>query len=274
VRGTRAVLVLFCLSFLATGCATRASVNRARADIATLARQLDELRQAQDQLALQLARMASDLRQSQARLQTLGPDVAQSTEAVHKLNVRIDATEATVARLQTTVERVAEREPAPPPVPAPAPTAASPPVPDADRVHPAEPPARDDQVTRVYTAALDLYRAREYGQAVLDFLDFVARYPKNPLANNAQYWIGEAYFGQRDYRQAALEFQRVLENDPRGRKVPDAILKLGLCYVSLHQPGRAHELWRQVVREYPDSESARKARSFLRAGDASLPLSR
>lgn len=274
MRGTQAVLVLLCVSSLTTGCATSESVNRARADIATLARQLDELRQAQDRLTLQLARMASDLRQSQARLQTLGPDVAQSTEAVHKLNVRVSATEAMVARLQTNIERVAEREPAPPPVPAPAPTPASVPVPEADRVRPAEPPARDDEAARVYTAALDLYRAREYGQAVLDFLDFVARYPKNPLANSAQFWIGEAYFVQRDYRQAALEFQRVLENDPRGSKVPDAILKVGLCYFNLHQPGRAHELWRQVVREHPDSDSARKARSFLRAGDASVPLSR
>ena len=106
---------------------------------------------------------------------------------------------------------------------------------------------------------------------MLDFLDFIAKYPKHPLANNAQYWIGEAYYVQRDYRQAALEFRRVLDSDPRGTKVPDALLKEGLCSLNLRQPGRAFELWRRILREYPDSEAARKAGSFLSARGVSSP---
>ena len=45
----------------------------------------------------------------------------------------------------------------------------------------------------------------ELALAVLELTDFVGRYPKHPLAARAQLWIGEAYFRQRDYRQALLE---------------------------------------------------------------------
>jgi tol-pal system protein YbgF len=112
-----------------------------------------------------------------------------------------------------------------------------------------------------YAAALATYRAREHGQAVIDFLDFIAKYPKHPLAGNAQYWIGEAYWAQRDYRQALVEFEKVFEHGPQ--KAPDAQLKIGLCYLRLGDMPRAQQAWQRVVNEYPKSESAAMARSLI-----------
>ncbi len=100
---------------------------------------------------------------------------------------------------------------------------------------------------------------------MLEFLDFIGKYPKHPLAANAQYWIGEAYYSQRDYRQALVEFQKVLEYPSANGKVPDALLKMGLCYTSLREPGRASEVWTRIVGEYPSSEAAGQARSYLRS---------
>jgi tol-pal system protein YbgF len=112
-----------------------------------------------------------------------------------------------------------------------------------------------------YAAALATYRAREHGQAVLDFVDFIAKYPKHPLAANAQYWIGEAYWAQRDYRQALVEFEKVFERGPA--KAPDALLKIGLCHLRLNDVPRAQNAWQRVVNEYPKSEPAAMARSLL-----------
>jgi len=112
-----------------------------------------------------------------------------------------------------------------------------------------------------YAAALATYRAREHGQAVIDFLDFIAKYPKHPLAGNAQYWIGEAYWAQRDYRQALVEFEKVFEHG--AGKAPDALLKIGLCYLRLSDVSRAQQAWQRVVSEYPKSESATMARSLI-----------
>jgi len=154
----------------------------------------------------------------------------------------------------------------PPPTPAQAPPAvaaiekprATPPPPVAPARPSAKTPGNPEQE---YAAALATYRAREHGQAVIDFMDFIAKYPKHPLAANAQYWIGEAYWAQRDYRQALIEFGKVFERGPA--KAPDALLKIGLCHLRLDDVARAQQAWQRVVNEYPKSEPAAMARSLI-----------
>jgi tol-pal system protein YbgF len=135
-------------------------------------------------------------------------------------------------------------------------------VPPATTVAPARPAQKaGSNPEQEYAAALATYRAHEHGQAVIDFLDFIAKYPKHPLAGNAQYWIGEAYWAQRDYRQALVEFEKVFEHGPQ--KAPDAQLKIGLCYLRLGDVPRAQQAWQRVVNEYPKSGSASMARSLI-----------
>jgi tol-pal system protein YbgF len=140
--------------------------------------------------------------------------------------------------------------PAAPPMAATAPTPAASPTP------------RTGNPEQEYNAALTTFRSREHGQAVLDFIDFIAKYPKHPLASNAQYWIGEAYWTQRDYRQALVEFDKVSEYGQA--KAPDALVKIGLCHLRLRDVPRAQQAWQRVVREYPKSEAAPLAQSLLR----------
>jgi tol-pal system protein YbgF len=116
----------------------------------------------------------------------------------------------------------------------------------------------------VYASALALFRAREYGQAVLDFTDFVARYPKHPLVSSAQFWIGEAYYLQRDYRQAIAELQKTADV-PASPKAPDALLRIGMSYAALRDASNAQQAWRRLVRDYPETEAATRARALLRA---------
>jgi len=166
----------------------------------------------------------------------------------------------------------------PPPAPAPPPPAVMVPAPvppstaaverprvspaPAPTVTPSKPaPKAGGNPEQEYAAALATFRSREHGQAVLDFIDFIAKYPKHPLAGNAQYWIGEAYWAQRDYRQALLEFEKVFERGPG--KAPDALLKIGLCYLRLSDVSRAQQAWQRVVGEYPKSEAATMARSLI-----------
>jgi tol-pal system protein YbgF len=105
---------------------------------------------------------------------------------------------------------------------------------------------------------------------VLDFLDFMAKYPGHPLVANAQYWIGEAYYSQRDYRQAMVEFQKVSALAPGSAKASDALLRIGMCQRNLRDEVSARQTWERVVRDFPQSEAAVKARGFLKteAGSA------
>jgi tol-pal system protein YbgF len=125
------------------------------------------------------------------------------------------------------------------------------------------PSAASERPEVVYAAALNTFRAHEHGQAVLDFMDFVARHPTHTRAPNAQYWIGEAYYAERDYRHAVVEFQRVVAMAPKTAKAADAWLRIGMCHANLREPALAAAAWQRVLREHPRSEAAPKARAFL-----------
>jgi tol-pal system protein YbgF len=158
-----------------------------------------------------------------------------------------------------------------PPAPSAPPAATAPPVTPSVLVPPKESQRRVATPERVYSAALATFRAREHGQAVLDFLDFIAKYPRHPLVANAQYWIGEAYYVQHDYRQAQTEFQKVLDIAPGSPKAADALLKIGYCQLNLRDTTRARAAWQRVVQEFPKSEAAAKARALLTGpGSASI----
>ena len=60
--------------------------------------------------------------------------------------------------------------------------------------------------------------------------DFLNRYPKDELAANAQYWLGETYYSEKKWNDAIVEFQKVLKEHKGSDKVPDALLKIGMSF--------------------------------------------
>jgi tol-pal system protein YbgF len=107
-----------------------------------------------------------------------------------------------------------------------------------------------------YRGAVDLVKATRYPAAITALRAFVQRYPRHEYADNAQYWIGEAFYAQKDYLHALAEFRATIELYPRGNKVPDALLKVGYCYAALGQGDKARAVLEQVVSLYPKSEPA------------------
>lgn len=239
--------ILLALLALASGCATRGSVGQFRADLNALRAEVAALRQAQDEQAREAARSLQNLRALEARVQEVGQAVTGPTEAVGRLGSRLTAVEEGMKDVRS---ELATR-----------PAQAAPPPERAAR----ESPARPGAAETAYNTAVSTFRAREHGQAVLEFIDFLTKFPRHPLGASAQYWIGEAYYTQRDYRQAIVEFEKVLEHNSANSKAADALLRIGLCYVNLREPARAHQAWQRLVQEHPDSEAAVRARGFLRA---------
>ncbi|MEK7701247.1 MAG: tol-pal system protein YbgF [candidate division NC10 bacterium] len=244
---SRALGVVAVMAVIAAGCVGRGPVERLESEVSRLRSELSDTRAAQESAGREIARAHSELQALDARSRELGASVRAAAAEVSRLAGRIDAADEAIGRTRTALEAL-------PPAAAPG--------------APASPSARESREPRVgapaqaYAAALATFRAREHGQAVLDFVDFIAKYPRHALAGNAQYWIGEAYYVQRDFRQALLEFQKVLELGPE--KAPDALVKIGLCYWSLRDSGRARQTWQQVVREYPGTAAAEIARAQLR----------
>ena len=249
------LLVLGIVALFGVGCATRGSVSRVRDDVAALRLEVTALRQSQEASSRDLARAVADTKALEARLAEMA--IAQRTSAAElaKLRDRMDAVQAAARETKVLASVPSGPPPAPPTLPV------APPAPPRAK----EPPGRTGSAEHVYNLALATFRTGEHGQAVLDFLDFIAKFPRHPLVANAQYWIGEAYYVQHDYRQAQTEFQKVLQIAPGSAKAGDALLKIGYCQLNLRDTPRARATWQRVVREFPKSEAAGKARTLLSA---------
>ncbi len=121
--------------------------------------------------------------------------------------------------------------------------------------------AANDQVA--YDRAFGALKAGNYSDAITQFKGFLQHYPQSPLDDNAQYWIGEAYYVMRDYDSAASAFRAVGEHYPDSRKAPDALLKLGMTQYDQQHLEDARTTLKQVVQRYPDSDAAKLASSQL-----------
>ncbi|MBJ6725625.1 tol-pal system protein YbgF [Geomesophilobacter sediminis] len=95
------------------------------------------------------------------------------------------------------------------------------------------------------------------------FAKFLELYPKHKLAANAHYWTGETYYGEKNYEQAILEYQEVIQNYPESEKAPAALLKQGMAFKALGDKKSAHYDFKRVIEEYPKSDEAKSARERL-----------
>jgi tol-pal system protein YbgF len=92
---------------------------------------------------------------------------------------------------------------------------------------------------------------------------FLKRYPGHELAVNATYWVGEAYFGEKKYENAILQFQEVVQKHGSHPKAAAALLKQGLAFKALGDDKNARVILQQVIERFPKSDEAKKAREKL-----------
>ncbi|MGE5189358.1 MAG: tol-pal system protein YbgF, partial [Gemmatimonadota bacterium] len=92
---------------------------------------------------------------------------------------------------------------------------------------------------------------------------FAARYPDNRLMQNVYYWKGETFYAEKDFENAILSFQDVIDRFPDGDKAPDAMFKQGLSFQALKDAKNARIVLELLLTKYPKSPAAGKARQKL-----------
>lgn len=125
-------------------------------------------------------------------------------------------------------------------------------------------PAEVDPAVSLYERAKQALDAGELKEARAQFDKLLQRYPDHDMADNALYWLGESWYAEARYLQAAQLFIRVAKEYPRGNKVPDALFKLGRCYEKLGDRSGALETWRQLQRSFPSTPAGKLAAQELR----------
>jgi|SRR5580658_925499 tol-pal system protein YbgF len=121
--------------------------------------------------------------------------------------------------------------------------------------------AADDKTA--YQTAFDLLKNSQYDRAIAAFQKFLAAYPTSQLADNAQYWLGEAYYVNKSFPEAQAAFQRVVDKYPQSRKRPDALLKIGYCQYELKQWDPAKATLTQVTSQFADTPAGHLAQQRL-----------
>ena len=104
---------------------------------------------------------------------------------------------------------------------------------------------------QVYESAYDQYMNRQFGEAEAGFRLFLSRHRDHELAGNAQYWLGETYFVQGKYKEAARSFLTGFQTYPKSPASAERALKLGMSLGKLGQKDQACGAFSEVPKKYP-----------------------
>lgn len=119
------------------------------------------------------------------------------------------------------------------------------------------------QEQKDYDAAFDLMKRGHYKKAIAGFRGFIKKYPGSSLNGNAQYWVAEAHYVNRNFKTAISEYGKVLSRHPKNTKVSDATLKLGYSYYEIKSWNKARKFLLQAKQKYPGSRAAKLATQRL-----------
>ncbi len=121
----------------------------------------------------------------------------------------------------------------------------------------------DPEEKRAYEEAIGVLRSGEFDRAQGSLQAFLKRYPASGYADAARYWLGNAQYGRRDYKEAANTFRQFAAAAPDHPRVPEAQLALANCQIELRDNKSAKKTLEDLIKAFPKSEAALAARERL-----------
>lgn len=116
---------------------------------------------------------------------------------------------------------------------------------------------------RDYEAALGVFRKGDFPGAQEAFVDFLKRYPTSGYAPSSFFWLGNAQYATRDYKEAIQNFRTLLTQAPDHLRAPEAVLSIANCQVELKDTKAARKTLEDLIKAYPQSEAAAAAKQRL-----------
>lgn len=248
----RRAISLVLITGAVPGLVSAADIPDRRTPSAAVAPAANPARETMVDLLLQLEQLQTELRSLRGQVET-------QTYELERLKNRQRDVLADLDRRMRELERrggVAQ-----------APGASSPPADKPGDRPPNTPPGDSSPVSaseqQAYDAAFALMKQGQYSKAAKAFREFIGKYPRGQLADNAQYWIGEALYVGRNFKAAREEFAKVLADYPGSDKTADAALKVGYSHYELGEWSKARESFTQTMAKYPNTRAAKAAEERL-----------
>ena len=116
--------------------------------------------------------------------------------------------------------------------------------------------ATNDAGAIAYEAAFSQLKSGQYDAAEKGFKDFLAQYPSHSLTGNAKYWLGESYYARAQYDKASRTFAEAYQDNPKGPKAADNLLKLGMSLNGMGKKADACVAMGQIKKEFSGLDGA------------------
>jgi tol-pal system protein YbgF len=202
---------------------------------------------------------------SGARLDTMSTQVQGLSDNLEEIKSRLGKLNQQLVDLQNTVQSVDAKisggSVPPGAAPASSPGGASAQPTGSPAGSPSGPAPSADTL---YSNGLRDITSGKYDLARSEFQDYLKYYGDTDLASNAQFYLGEIAYSQRQYSQAVSEYEKVLTNYPKSFKLAPARLKKGMALIEMGQKTPGVKELREVVKRYPGTEEERRARAKLK----------
>ncbi len=204
---------------------------------------------------------------SGTRLDTMSTQVQGLSDNLEEIKSRIGKLNQQLVDLQNSVQNIDARLAGGAPTGNSAPTGPGAAAPTGAAGAPrsdAAPAGASPSADTLYSNGLRDITSGKYDLARSEFADYLKYYGDTDLASNAQFYLGEIAYSQKQYEQAVAEYDKVLGNYPKSFKLAPARLKKGMALIELGQKNPGVRELREVVKRYPGTEEERRARARLK----------
>lgn len=201
---------------------------------------------------------------SGTRLDTMSTQLQGVSDNLEEIKSRIGKLNQQLVDVQNSVQSIDARLAGGTPTTAPGGTSPAPGpggAPTSQNMPPAGPPVSADTL---YSNGLRDLTSGKYDLAQSEFQDYLKYYGDTDLASNAQYWLGEIAYAQKNYDLAVQQYDKVINNYPKSFKLQSAHYKRGVALLELGQKNAGIKELREVVKRYPGTEEERRARAKLK----------
>ena len=114
-----------------------------------------------------------------------------------------------------------------------------------------------------FESALLVFRKGDFVAVQNTFLDFIRLHPLSGYEPSALFWLGNAQYATRDYKEAMINFRAIFERVPEHMRAAEAMLSVANCQVELKDLRGAKKTLEDLVKNYPQSEASAAAKERL-----------
>ena len=116
---------------------------------------------------------------------------------------------------------------------------------------------------RQYDDATEMLRKSDFAGTANALGAFRKRWPSSGYNESALFWLGNAQYGVRQYKEAIASFRTLVAAAPDNAKAPEAMLAIANCQAELKDAKGARKTIDELIKTYPKSEAAQAGRERL-----------